>query len=66
MTQTPVTVHKAINRIIGQNTTSHGNEREVTLSLQAGTLQGAYDGFETHNTETQAWRIEPLQTNHLL
>ena len=65
MTQILANAHNAINRIIGNNTTSHGSEREISLSLQAGTLQGASNGSMTHNTATQAWSIEPQQTSCL-
>ena len=65
MTKTSSTTHNAINRIICQNTTSHGSEREIAISLQGRRLQGASDRATLHNIITQAWKIEPLQNKHL-
>ena len=61
----PDNIFLALERIVGNNTSTHGEERIIAQSLQAGTLQGASDGSMAHNRATQAWRIEPQQTNRL-
>ena len=57
--------YQALTRVIGSNTITSGDERKIAQSLQAGTLQGASDGSMKHNKATQAWRMEPFQTNKL-
>ena len=65
MPTTPDNPFPSLQRIMGLNTYTHGEESIIAQSLQAGTLQGASDGSMAHNRATQAWRIEPLQNNCL-
>ena len=60
MTLLSATFCNAIYRIFGKHTLSKESEREITLSLQVGTLHVAIDGSMVYNKETQAWKIEPL------
>ena len=60
MTLLSATFCNAIYRIFGKHTLSKESEREITLSLQVGTLHVATDGSMVYNKETQPWKIEPL------